>query len=85
MDSRLIFLHSPGGAMEGRRELSWPAAGYAGPRAQDVRAANPPGTKSEALRDAESSDEADQPMLHCQENLLSVDARESVPQTDTGR
>ena len=71
--------------MEGRGKLGWPYIGYDGRSAQDVREANPPGIKSEALQAAGSSDPADQPMLCRQENLLSVECRESVPQTDTGR
>ena len=48
MDSGLIFLRFPAGAMEGRGKLGQPPVGYGGLSVQDVREANPPGIKSEA-------------------------------------
>ena len=50
-----------------------------------VGQANPPTVKPEIRKDAASSDAADRSMPHCQEKLLSVDDRGSVPHTDTGR
>ncbi len=47
--------------------------------------ANPPVVKPETRKDAVPPGTADRPMPHCLEKLLSVDDRESVPHTDTGR
>ncbi len=62
-----------------------PSDGIGGPSAQGDRIGKSAGRKPEARRDAESTDEANRLRLCCQEKLLSVEGRGSVPQTDTGR
>ena len=56
-----------------------------GRRQQDGWQANPPAIKSESRKDQESLDNWDSLILCCQEKLLNVETRASVPQTDTGR
>ena len=56
-----------------------------GRRPQDGRQANPLTIKSESRKDHESLDKWDSLILCCQEKLLSVETKVSVPQTDTGR
>jgi hypothetical protein len=79
MDNRLIFLYRFTGAMEGRSMLSDPAIGSAGRRLQGDWQENPPVIKPEGRKDWKSSDNRDSLILCCQEKLLSVEGKASVP------
>ena len=56
----------------------WLSDGTGSPSVQGGRQANPPAIKPQALRDAASTDKADQLILSCREKLLSDEGVRTV-------